>query len=75
MVNRHFFNLINIKDMEFKKYLVIKEDNVPYQLNLVEPVTINNLDRFVKIKYWSLKGLDDVERELIINLDIIKTGL
>lgn len=61
--------------MEFKKYLVIKEDNVPYQLNLVEPVTINNLDRFVKIKYWSLKGLDDVERELIINLDIIKTGL
>ena len=61
--------------MEFKKYLVIKEDNVPYQLNLVEPVVINQLDRFVKIKYWSKNGSDSVDRDLIINLDIIRTGL
>lgn len=61
--------------MEFKKYLIVKVDNVLQQYNLVEPVAVNQLDRFVRIKYWYQNGSDYEDREIIFNLDIIKEGL
>ena len=61
--------------MEFKKYLIVKVDNVPHKYDLVEPVTVNQLDRFVKIKHLGWNGSAKVETETIINLDIIKKGL
>ena len=61
--------------MEFKKYLIVKVDNVLHQYNLVEPVAVNQLDRFVRIKYWYLKDSKKYERDVIFNLDIIKEGL
>ena len=61
--------------MEFKKYLIVKVDNVLHQYNLVEPVAVNQLDRFVRIKYWYRNGSNNEERDVIFNLDIIKKGL
>ena len=68
------FKIKRFKIMEFKKRISCDDRQKTYWL--CEPITINYDEIFVKIKFWhpSPKHDNRVQREIIINYNLISSG-